>query len=125
MSRGVRGATPTKAQRRPEAVHTDDRIDELFEGQVRLRPDAVAVVDGQDALTYAELSERSNRIGHHLASLGVGPEVLVGLCVERSVNMVAALLGILKAGGAYVPLDPDYPAERLTLMERDAGARCL
>ena len=76
-------------------------------------------------LTYRELNRRANQLAHHLQSLGVGPEVLVGLCVERSVEMVVGLLGILKAGGAYVPLDPAYPKERLAFMLEDTQAPVL
>ncbi|HLL47092.1 MAG TPA: AMP-binding protein, partial [Longimicrobiaceae bacterium] len=94
----------------------------LFEAQARRSPGAVAVVHEGEALTYAELEGRANRLAHHLRGLGVGPEVRVGLCVERSVELVVALLGVLKAGGAYVPLDPAYPAERLRFLLEDSGA---
>ena len=77
------------------------------------------------SLTYGELDARSNQLAHHLRALGVGPEVVVGLCVERSLEMLVGLLGILKAGGAYLPLDPDYPPERLAFMLADAGAPVL
>ncbi|HLM44056.1 MAG TPA: condensation domain-containing protein, partial [Myxococcaceae bacterium] len=97
----------------------------LFEAQARRSPGAVAVVHEGEALTYAELEGRANRLAHHLRVLGVGPEVRVGVCVERSVEMVVALLGVLKAGGAYVPLDPAYPAERLRYMLEDSGASVL
>src|SRR5262249_44889229 len=69
---------------------------------------------------YAELAARANQLAHHLRALGVGPEIVVGLCVERSLEMIVGLLGILKAGGAYLPLDPSYPRERLIYMLRDA-----
>ena len=94
-------------------------IGTLFESQVDRDPQAVAVVFRGESLTYGELDARSNRLARHLARLGVGPEVLVGLCVERSLEMVVGLLGILKAGGAYVPLDPQYPAERLAVLIED------
>jgi amino acid adenylation domain-containing protein len=98
---------------------------ELFERQVARDPGAVAVAAGERRLTYRELNERSNRIAHHLRRRGVGPETLVGVCLERSPDMVAALLGVWKAGGAYVPLDPAYPPERLSFMAEDADVRVL
>src|SRR5262249_33710354 len=85
----------------------------LFAAQAARTPDAVAVVFGDEQLSYRELDLRANRLAHHLRSLGVGPEVVVGLCLERSLEMVVGLLAILKAGGAYLPLDPAYPRERL------------
>ncbi|MBW4677254.1 MAG: AMP-binding protein, partial [Desmonostoc geniculatum HA4340-LM1] len=91
----------------------DKCIHELFEAQVEKRPDAIAVVLGNQQLTYRELNNRANQLAHYLRSLGVKSEVLVGICVERSLSMVIGLLAILKAGGAYVPLDPSYPQERL------------
>ena len=90
-------------------------IHQLFEEQSLRTPDAVAVVFENQQLTYHELNSRANQLAHYLRSLGVGADVLVGICVERSLEMVVGLLGILKAGGAYVPLDPEYPQERLTL----------
>ncbi|MCY1013673.1 AMP-binding protein [Nannocystis pusilla] len=98
---------------------------ELFAAQARRTPTAVALVFGEQRLTYQELDERSNQLAHHLRGLGVGPEVLVALCVERSLEMVVGLLGILKAGGAYVPLDPSYPRERLAFMLTDARPAVL
>src|SRR6185503_6036343 len=86
---------------------------------------AVALVHDEQQLTYAELNTRANRLAHHLRSTGVGPETLVGICTERSIEMVVSLLAILKAGGAYVPLDPAYPQERLSFMLRDAGVEVL
>ncbi|MEH2411054.1 amino acid adenylation domain-containing protein [Nostoc sp.] len=95
-------------------------IHQLFEAQVERTPDTVAVVFDDQQLTYCELNARANQLAHYLQKLGVEPEVLVGICVERSLEMVIGLLGILKAGGAYVPLDPAYPAERLAFILQDA-----
>ena len=91
----------------------------------RKTPNATAVVLGDQSLSYGELDARSSQLAHHLRALGVGPEVVVGLCVERSLEMLIALIGILKAGGAYLPLDPDYPPERLAFMLQDARATVL
>jgi amino acid adenylation domain-containing protein len=100
-------------------------VHHLFEAQVERTPDAIAVVAEGEQLTYAELNERANRLAHYLRRQGVGPEVLVGICMERSVLMLVGLLGILKAGGAYVPLDPAYPKQRLAFMLEDARASVL
>ena len=100
-------------------------VPELFAAQAARAPDAVAVVCGEERLGYGELEARANQLAHHLRGLGVGPEVVVGLCVERSPEMIVGLVGILKAGGAYLPLDPDYPPERLAFMLKDSGARVL
>ena len=97
----------------------------LFAAQAARTPDAVAVVFGEEALRYGDLERRANRLAHHLRALGVGPEVVVGLCLPRSLDLVVGLLGILKAGGVYLPLDPDYPAERLAFMLTDAAAPVL
>jgi amino acid adenylation domain-containing protein len=103
----------------------DKCVHQLFEEQVRRTPEAVALVHEGESLTYGELNSRANRLAHYLRVRGVGPEQLVGVCVERSVEMVVGLLGILKAGGAYVPLDPSYPAERLAYMLADAAPKVL
>ena len=103
----------------------DACVHQLVARQAAATPDAVAVVMGDQVLSYGELNERANQLGHLLQTLGVGPDVLVGLCIERSLDMIIGLLGILKAGGAYVPLDPGYPPERLTFMLRDAQAPVL
>ena len=100
-------------------------IHQLFEAQVERTPDAIAVVFEAEQLTYAELNRRANQLAHHLRALGVGPEVLVAICLERSLEMVIGLLGILKAGGAFVPLDPAYPKERLAFMLKDAQVPVL
>jgi amino acid adenylation domain-containing protein len=100
-------------------------IHQLFEAQAERTPDAVAAVCEHDALTYAELNARANRLAHHLRALGVGPEVRVGICLHRSLDLLVSLLAVMKAGGAYVPLDPAYPAERLEMILSDAGAPVL
>jgi amino acid adenylation domain-containing protein len=104
---------------------SDKCIHELFEAQAEQSPDAVAVAFEDQQLSYRELNARANQLAHYLQELGVGPEVLVGFCVERSLEMVIGLLGILKAGGAYVPLDPEYPKERLAFMLEDAQVSIL
>ena len=88
----------------------DRCIHQLFEEQAARTPDAVAVVFEDERLSYGELDARANQLAHHLRGCGVGPEVVVGLCLERSPEMVIGLLAILKAGGAYLPLDPAYPS---------------
>ena len=100
-------------------------VPELFAAQVARAPDVVAVVFEDERLSYREVDARANRLAQHLRGLGVGPEVVVGLCVERSPAMLVGLLGILKAGGAYLPLDPSYPQERLAFMLADAQAPVL
>ncbi|HEV7669532.1 MAG TPA: amino acid adenylation domain-containing protein, partial [Thermoanaerobaculia bacterium] len=97
----------------------------LFEEQAARTPDAVALVSEEGAWSYRELDARANGMAHRLRSLGVGPEVTVGLCAERSAEQMTAILAILKAGGAYVPLDPSHPAERLDFQLADAGAPLL
>ena len=100
-------------------------MQELFEEQVRLRPEAIALVWGERELSYGELNCRANQMAHYLRGKGVGPEVLVGILMERGLEMVVGLLGVMKAGGAYVPLDPEYPGERLGYMLEDSGAPVL
>ncbi len=103
----------------------DQCLHQLFEEQVSLTPNAIALVFEQQRITYQDLNQRANQLAHHLQSLGVAPDVLVGICVERSVEMVVGLLGILKAGGAYVPLDPAFPLERLSYMLSDSQLTIL
>ncbi|NDJ21054.1 amino acid adenylation domain-containing protein [Nostoc sp. B(2019)] len=100
-------------------------IHQQFEAQVERTPNAVAVVFQNQHLTYKQLNQRANQLAHYLKTLGVKPEVLVGICIERSLEMVVGLLAILKAGGAYLPLDPAYPKERLALMLKDAQVSVL
>jgi len=103
----------------------DKCIHQLFEEQAKRTPDATALVFENQHLSYAALNRKANQLAHHLQTLGVKPEVLVGLCIERSIDMVIGLLGILKAGGAYLPLDPTYPVARLAFMLEDAGVGVL
>jgi amino acid adenylation domain-containing protein len=103
----------------------DKCFHELFEAQVERTPDAVAVVFDDRQLTYRELNVRANQLAHHLRKLEIGPDTLVGIFLERSLEMVVALLGVLKAGGAYVPLDPTYPSDRLAFMMEDARLSVL
>ncbi|WP_437779136.1 amino acid adenylation domain-containing protein [Sorangium sp. So ce1097] len=100
-------------------------VHELFEAQAERTPDAAAVIFGAKRLSYRELNARANQVAHALERRGVGPDVLVAIAAERSVELVVGLLGVLKAGGAYVPIDPDYPAERIAYMLEDAGAPVL
>ncbi|WAT31391.1 non-ribosomal peptide synthetase [Pseudomonas sp. GXZC] len=108
-----------------EAYPIERGIHHLIEDQVQATPDAPALVFGATTLTYAQLDARANQLAHALREKGVGPDVLVGICVERSIEMVVGLLAILKAGGAYVPLDPEYPQERLAYMIEDSGIQLL
>jgi amino acid adenylation domain-containing protein len=106
----------------PAVEHAWQALSRTFERQARLTPHAVAVVlDREAPLTYRELDQRANRLAHHLRRIGVGPEVRVGVCLERGPELVVALLGVLKAGGAYVPLDPAYPAERTAFVLDDSA----
>jgi natural product biosynthesis luciferase-like monooxygenase protein len=103
----------------------DHCIHDLFEAQAERTPDKIAVVFQEQQVTYRELNARANQLAHYLRHLNVGPETRVGLYMERSLDMVVAMLGILKAGGAYVPLDPDFPSERIAFMLEDAHAAVL
>ncbi|MBW3584439.1 MAG: AMP-binding protein, partial [Cyanobacteria bacterium 0813] len=103
----------------------DTCIHQLFEAQVERTPNATAVVFDNQQLTYQQLNHRANQLAHHLQNLGVKPEVIVGICLERSLEMVVGLLGIIKAGGAYLPLDPAFPQERIAFMLEDAGVQIL
>ena len=105
--------TTTRDYPRKQCLH------QLIEEQTARTPEAVAVLFEEQELSYSELNERANHLAHHLQALGVGPDVLVGLCVKRSLELVVGVLGILKVGGAYVPLDPHYPAERLAFIVAD------
>ncbi|MBC3386900.1 non-ribosomal peptide synthase/polyketide synthase [Pseudomonas sp. SWRI179] len=108
------------------AAYPDEHcVHRLFEAQARRTPDATALVFAEQALSYAELNVRANRLAHRLIEQGVGPDQLVGVALERGVEMIVALLAILKAGGAYVPLDPQYPADRLAHMIEDSGIELL
>src|SRR5262249_12345413 len=97
----------------------------LFEEQAVRTPDALAVAAGNGKLTYSELNSKANQLAHYLQSRGIGREVMVGICVERSLEMIVGILGILKAGGAYVPLDPKYPEERLRFTLQESGSPVL
>ncbi len=124
----------TEAERQQVLVEWNDTavdytkdlcLHKMFEIQVARTPDAAAVVFEDQCLTYQELNSKINQLAHYLQEMGVGPEVLVGVCMKRSLEMVIALLAILKAGGAYVPLDPAYPQERLAFMLQDAQVPVL
>ncbi|HQA67127.1 MAG TPA: amino acid adenylation domain-containing protein [Aggregatilineales bacterium] len=123
----------TKAEREQILVEWNDTtallpdlcLHQFVERQALERPNAPAVIDAETVVSYAELNARANKLAHALRKRGVGPETIVGLSVERSVDMFVGLLGVLKAGGAYLPLDPAYPADRLAFMIEDSGIRLL
>lgn len=124
--------SPTESQQLSEAWNASVRpyppgqcIHRLFEEQVRRTPDAIAVVSDDECITYSALNWRANRLAWYLRQEGIGPEVLVGVYMERSLEMLQALFGILKAGGAYIPLDPSYPEERLAFMLQESCAALL
>src|SRR5947199_2295881 len=100
-------------------------VPQLVAMQATMTPDAIALTSGKQVLSYEELNRQANQLGHYLQTLGVHEGTLIGLCVERSLDMVVGLLGILKAGAAYVPFDPDYPTERLSFMLQDASIPIL
>src|SRR5207253_5792516 len=109
-----------------EAVYPAERsVAELFAAQAEQGGERIALVYEDEVVSYGELNRRANQLAHYLMARGVGAETLVGVCLERSVELVVGLLGILKAGGAYVPLDPEYPAARLEYMLADAGIKVL
>ncbi|TCP57968.1 amino acid adenylation domain-containing protein [Tumebacillus sp. BK434] len=105
--------------------HPQQTLPELLAAQTARTPDAIALIDGERRLTFAELNARANQVAHYLQKRGIGTESLVGLCMERSAELVISLLGILKAGGAYVPLDPNYPTDRSLYTLEDAKASLL
>ena len=109
----------------PPSMGDGKAVHELFEEQAERNPQAVALVCQDSGMDYEELNRRANQLAHYLRRLGVGPEVRVALCMERSLEMVVAIVGVLKAGGAYVPLDPSHPQERLLYILEDANAQVL
>ena len=111
--------------RRTLSTERDACVNELVERQAAKRPGDVALVFGRETLTYAELNTRANRLAHLLIARGVGPDGLVGICLERSPEMVVAVLAVLKAGGAYIPMDPGYPPNRLAYMVEDSHVRLI
>ncbi|PWU16005.1 MAG: hypothetical protein C5B50_14290 [Verrucomicrobia bacterium] len=119
------GERENRRPREGESASTVPTLNELFEEQSARSPDAVAVLCGTESITYAELNRRADLLAEHLQTAGVGADVPVGVCLERSIEMVVALLGVLKAGGAYVPMDPAYPADRLGFVLADSGAPVL
>src|SRR5436305_229947 len=123
----AQGTGPTGQWNATQVDPTPDLcVHQLFEQQVEQTPESVALAFGEDhILTYTELNRRANQLAHHLQGLGIGPDNLVGISMERSVEMVVGLLGVLKAGGAYVPLDPTSPQQRLAHMIQDAQVTVL
>ncbi|HVQ37532.1 MAG TPA: amino acid adenylation domain-containing protein, partial [Pyrinomonadaceae bacterium] len=125
MSREERRQIVTEWNQTAVAFPQDTCLHQLLEAQAERVPGATAVSFEEQRLTYFELNTRANQLAHHLRALGVGPETLVGICLERSLEMVEGIFGILKAGAAYVPLDPEYPRDRLDFMAQDAGLAVL
>ncbi len=118
------GGTPPAAANNGHS-HGPQLVQDLVSQHARTSPDALALASETETISYRELETRSNQLAHHLRSLGVGPEVLVGICLERGPAMAIGALAVLKAGGAYVPLDPDYPPERLSFMLEDSRVPVL
>ena len=125
LLRGSERAELLSGSRAEPVAHAPACVHELFSAQAARTPGAAAATSAEEALTYAELERRSNRLARHLRRHGVGPEVRVGICLERGPEMLVGVLGVLKAGGAYVPLDPAHPAERLAYTLSDSGATLL
>jgi len=125
MSDAERQETVFAWSRSQEAAKSGQCLHRLIESQVQRTPDAIAVQQDGQALTYRDLNERANRVAHYLRGRGVVPGVVVGLCLERSINLIVGMLGILKSGGAYLPLDIDYPTDRLEYMLRDSQVQVL
>src|SRR5579871_1165578 len=122
---GTERRQPPKEWNGPRVAYPPQCFHALFEQQVQRTPDAIAVACGDETLTYVQLDRKANQLAHWLQGRGVGPDVLVGLYVERSPEMLVGLLGILKAGGTYLPLDPAYPPERLAFMLQDSRTPLL
>ncbi|HEU4507416.1 MAG TPA: amino acid adenylation domain-containing protein, partial [Pyrinomonadaceae bacterium] len=125
LTEGERRQLLRNSNSEPERYGADVCLQDLFEKTVARRPDAIALTFEDQNVTYAELNRRANQLAHHLMRLGIGPDTLCGVLMERSVEMIVSVLGILKAGGAYVPLDPTYPRERLAFMLDDAQLSIL
>src|SRR6185436_16432049 len=125
MSNAERSQVLEEWNRTSTEYPTELCIHELVEAQVERTPEAIAVICGDEQLTYRELNQRSNRLAHYLRSLGVTPETRVGLLLERSLEMVIGVLAIMKSGGAYLPLDPAYPQQRLSFLLEDAQPLAL
>jgi amino acid adenylation domain-containing protein len=119
------GRPPSRERNGTQVAFSDACVHELFEQQVARDPVAVAVVYKRRQLSYRELNQRANQVARYLRKRGVGPDILVGVCLERSLEMVIALFGVWKAGGAYIPLDPAYPRDRLSFMVNDTGMKVL
>ncbi|MET1537260.1 AMP-binding protein, partial [Burkholderia sola] len=124
-AQGAEVAQEAQSEGNPQRRDAQPLVHRLFEQQVDERPQATALVFGDECISYAQLNRRANRLAHRLMAEGVGAEVRVGIAVERSVEMVVAVLAVLKSGAAYVPLDPGYPADRLAHMVEDSGMACL